>query len=102
MVMLLLLALPLALAQNQAEPRAEKDVAKLAQTVEKGTPAERLQALRQLADLGPEAQAAVPALIKTLRDPDETLRLDAAPCRVGSDCWVLFRTRVASVHLPRL
>jgi HEAT repeat protein len=73
MVKLLLLSLPLAFAQTP-EPRVEKDVAKLAQTVEKGTPAERLQALRQLADLGPDAKAAVPALLKTLHDPDETLR----------------------------
>lgn len=82
-MIMLLLSAPLFLAQAPPQARAEKDVARLVQILDKGTPAERLQALRTLAEIGPDAQAAVPQLIQSLRDPDEILRRRAGSALVA-------------------
>lgn len=62
-----------------AAPQEEEDVvARLVEAFQNGGPAERLAAARDLAELGPAAEGAVPALVAALRQRDLGLRTAAA------------------------
>lgn len=73
-----LIALALAAAALTPLSARAQEAASLAKLLTSDTPAQRVKAADDLADLGPKAKPAVPALIKALSDEDAQVRGHAA------------------------
>jgi HEAT repeat protein len=84
-----------ALAHFQVSGQAKAALATLTEAAKKGERRVRLQALKNLKDMGPDAREAVPALVMHLGDPDPMIRAQAEDSLQTIDAEALERAKAA-------